>query len=90
MFRTDEEVRHRDGRLGVVAHVFKARNHNQCVMVKWPAGNSTVEREGALVHHTPVVEATEADVVALEARYGQTLDELVAEAERGYDVTHLG
>jgi hypothetical protein len=57
MFCTDEEVQHRDGRLGVVERVFARSRYNQRVLVRWPAGNATLERAGALAHHIPVVDA---------------------------------
>jgi hypothetical protein len=39
--------------------------------------------------HSEVQMATEADTKDIEERYGQSLDELVAEAERGYDVSKM-
>lgn len=35
------------------------------------------------------MEATPEDIAEIERRYGKTIEELVEEAERGYDVTKI-
>jgi hypothetical protein len=47
------------------------------------------ERRTSLSSEKSVSEATPAEIAEVERRYGQTIEELVAEAERGYDVTRL-
>jgi hypothetical protein len=53
--------------------------------VIWSRGLAWVVFEESL-KPAPVAEATPEDVAEVEARHGQTMEQLVAEAERGYDL----
>lgn len=89
MFHEHEQVRHLDGRLGVVERIYTALHHDENVLVKWRDGSEQIVRSSQLRHHHEVCDATNDDIHEIEQRYDMSIEELVAEAEAGYNVDRI-